>query len=880
MSNILPQPRLDMEPQTTASRSRFNARGAVKLHNPKEDNLFLNPPKKMYYDRSSGVAVRKIDGRNLPRMDPPKKAAAEAPEELRYLRGNAPALARLLVQLHMRDGASIEAVVEAARALADKAAELLTNPRVVALLTQEQTAKAAHHGASATSEVDAIKQSRADTLVGHAIKGDLEEVVRKIESGQTDSLDTFHSTLLYNALMGASHFGHLDVVQELLMRGADANLKDYNHGNTALHYAAQAGRCDVLSFLKKAGARIPVHNLRDEKPSDLARESHKARAVKLLREVSEPPTELHVAAVGARTATFAWTMPVLNIDNPPLDRVEFKFRAVAPGTAAWPHPDDEEDEQRPLGNGGQWFSAVYEAEPPFQLHALRPASWYAVAVRLHNEADYSDSTADEPGWSEFSNVAVIHTMDAPPSAPGPPTMFSTTSASVTIDWTPPKRENGTPVMQYDIHFAISPADHLHEDAQEYVNLKKLEWTKVHQKIYVAHSEGEMDAQAGGAAAVDASGHKVVTGSKGGEAMVMLPPGYCRYTCFNMQPYTYYFFRVRALNDDGWGEWSRVGEPILATDALGFTELTPRAVLLHWQEPKECTVLAYELQQRLADAVETGPWAKVCNTIPVDFGNFPIEDLEPYTDYQWRVRVLEPGTGWRAWGTAMSSRVVRTLACEPAPPGQPRALSVFYNAISVEWAPAVNHGAWVNLYEVKVKGADAADWELEQQVEPDPTGAVQMPLCKFARLEPKTRYIFVVRAHNKLGWSAPSAVSDAIQTRATLPPGVPQLLSQGASYIELYWDPPDDSGVELKYYEMQAKEVPIGLGVRGAVGVAKGSGEKKEKWFAVPCKTREPRGLATDLRPHAGYRFRVRAFTSEGWSNFCDASDVYETTRRA
>ena len=70
-----------MEPQTTASRSRFNARGAVKLHNPKEDNLFLHPPKKMYYDRSTGIAVRKIDGRNLPRMDPPKKPAAEAPAE-------------------------------------------------------------------------------------------------------------------------------------------------------------------------------------------------------------------------------------------------------------------------------------------------------------------------------------------------------------------------------------------------------------------------------------------------------------------------------------------------------------------------------------------------------------------------------------------------------------------------------------------------------------------------------------------------------------------------------------------------------------------------------------------------------------------------------
>ena len=38
-------------------------------------------------------------------------------------------------------------------------------------------------------------------------------------------------TLLYNALQGASGFGHHEVVQELIHRGARVNIKDKNHGN-------------------------------------------------------------------------------------------------------------------------------------------------------------------------------------------------------------------------------------------------------------------------------------------------------------------------------------------------------------------------------------------------------------------------------------------------------------------------------------------------------------------------------------------------------------------------------------------------------------------------------------------------------------------------
>ena len=113
-----------------------------------------------------------------------------------------------------------------------------------------------------------------------------------------------------------------------------------------------------------------------------------------------------------------------------------------------------------------------------------PSTPYCVCVRLRNDADYSDSTTDETGWSKFSEPVLFRTLDAPPSKPGPAVMFSTTNSSITLEWTAPKYKNGSPLMQYDIQYALSPeTDQLQTEGQP-VHLAKLRWIRVFQKIYV------------------------------------------------------------------------------------------------------------------------------------------------------------------------------------------------------------------------------------------------------------------------------------------------------------------------------------------------------------------------------------------------------------
>jgi ankyrin repeat protein len=54
-------------------------------------------------------------------------------------------------------------------------------------------------------------------------------------------------------LMLASYYGHTELVQLILSRGADPNLED-NQGRTALQRASDEGHHEVIALLKQAGA--------------------------------------------------------------------------------------------------------------------------------------------------------------------------------------------------------------------------------------------------------------------------------------------------------------------------------------------------------------------------------------------------------------------------------------------------------------------------------------------------------------------------------------------------------------------------------------------------------------------------------------------------
>lgn len=65
----------------------------------------------------------------------------------------------------------------------------------------------------------------------------------------------------------ASQFGHIQIVKQLIARGADVNQKCPKKGNTPLHYAAESNRLEIVETLLRAGADRKIRNKANLRPS-------------------------------------------------------------------------------------------------------------------------------------------------------------------------------------------------------------------------------------------------------------------------------------------------------------------------------------------------------------------------------------------------------------------------------------------------------------------------------------------------------------------------------------------------------------------------------------------------------------------------------------
>lgn len=91
----------------------------------------------------------------------------------------------------------------------------------------------------------------AETLWEAARRGDLEKVKQAVESGvDVDAVTNYNAS----ALSFAADRGHLEVVQYLLAKQADPNVKDSFYNATPVTWASSGNRYDIMKALVLAGA--------------------------------------------------------------------------------------------------------------------------------------------------------------------------------------------------------------------------------------------------------------------------------------------------------------------------------------------------------------------------------------------------------------------------------------------------------------------------------------------------------------------------------------------------------------------------------------------------------------------------------------------------
>src|SRR5688572_10473022 len=97
------------------------------------------------------------------------------------------------------------------------------------------------------------KRQKLPTLFQAAKDGDLEAVTQLIKDGI--DVNTLDDLLLESPLMMAAKFNHIEIVEILLMAGAELEISSlYNY--TALMIAAKYGHTEVIRLLANYNAKV------------------------------------------------------------------------------------------------------------------------------------------------------------------------------------------------------------------------------------------------------------------------------------------------------------------------------------------------------------------------------------------------------------------------------------------------------------------------------------------------------------------------------------------------------------------------------------------------------------------------------------------------
>lgn len=418
--------------------------------------------------------------------------------------------------------------------------------------------------------------------------------------------------MIDTALHAAAEFGATRALQALVLAGAALDAPSLTpRKRRPLHCAAQAGQSEAAKLLLAAGASRHGLDADGRKPWHCVHGDVRRIALcELLKDRPARVAAVLVSHVTARSMVITFSEVEQSYDQAPVTHycvewfqgseyrptTEFsRMRQILePATgflvvdaAALTDAGNMLEEIRAslAGSSGELDHVTWQPGG-HEIARLPPDTNFSVRVRAFSVA----------GCSDWSPQGTGRTLTEPPTRPGKPFVTRAARSSITMSWLPPAHDNGRPISMYEFRRALVPdsVTTIHDGVVD-----TLSWIK----------------------------YQVKPSPEPSFTVAGFPPG------------SRLLARVRARNADGWGPWSALGGPFLATDTIAVDRVEPRSVTLRWTPPTCLALGAWEVQYRK----HTGPalesqYHTVVDDIPAAPElSFSVPHLRPGTLYMFRVR---------------------------------------------------------------------------------------------------------------------------------------------------------------------------------------------------------------------------------------------------
>ena len=261
----------------------------------------------------------------------------------------------------------------------------------------------------------------------------------------------------------------------------------------------------------------------------------------------------------------------------------------------------------------------------------------------------------------------------------------------------------------------------------------------------------------------------------------------------LTPNSRYCFAVQAECEDGLSEKSIISRTIKTLIPIPSPpgqpkclSVTEKSVTLQWAAQYAQHVNKYSVDV----CSQPNNWITFQNTTEQE--TITITDLCPKTSYIFR---LQAHNNRGSSEKSEVSEAISTRAALPSQPGQPRAIKVTHDQITITWAKPDHYTENVQSYTV-LYSSEGKRWA---EVKTERTEQE----CRVSTLSPDTSYYFKVQAESEDGVSKDSDISDVIKTRSPIPsqPGKPKCDSAEHDCITLTWSKPDNYYENVEYYEV-------------------------------------------------------------------------------